>query len=80
MTFYMISESYNIANMGKTSIADITSRIPFAELRRAGITDVKLDLISCNTSEIASELINVATATAQENDMMVKTNFYNGYI
>ncbi len=80
ISLYIIAESFNLYKDGKTSVSDILGHVPFAELKEKGIDEVTIDFVSCNTYEIASELIKSAEKIAKDNKIKVKSSFHNGYI
>jgi hypothetical protein len=80
LSLYIISESYNLTNGKKSTVADILDRVPFAQLKGLGISEVAIDFVSCNTAEIAAELIANSERLSKDYDLGVTISFHNGYI
>lgn len=80
LSLFIVSESYNLSNRPLTSIAEIYSRIPFGQLKEIGIEDVMIDFVSCNTAEIASDIMELTAQHASDNQLKISSIFHNGYI
>ncbi len=80
LALFIVSESYNLSQKPLTSVAEIYSTIPFKHIKEAGIEDVMIDIVSCNTAEIANDLIKLTQKHSAENQLKVSSVFHNGYI
>jgi len=80
IAIFIVSESFNLSNKPLKSIEDIYSHIPFRQLKEMGVEDVLIDVVSCNTAEIASDIIDLTQKQASDNHLRISSVFHNGYI
>lgn len=80
LSLFVIAESYNLEKDEKNSVGDILRTIPFLEFKKRGIKHVALDFVSCNTAEMARELMSRAEEISDTTGLTLDVTFHNGYI
>ena len=74
----VVAESKNLNR--PQSIDDIFDKIPFDKIKAMGISDISLNIFSCNTTEILPQIRAQIENAALVNEIKIEAHTYNGYV